>query len=241
MLRREEAVFETLRHIQCFFDDNGTTLGAMNDSTARRRLDGMVSQMADHAVAQIGGRRVAEGETARQRQLRLSLRFDYMRPIAIIAKQRLREQPEFTLLRLPRFKTRSESLIAAARDMANAAEKYTELFVEEGLTTDFAVELRAAADRLEQSINARGQGRGQRAGATAGLKLTTTRARALIQLLDSIVRPKLGADDELRRKWQVAKHIQRPRTPATSSSPDGEATSESAVSGPALVRTSPAA
>ena len=233
MLRRQEAVHETLRQIQCFLDDNETTLNAVNTSNVRKRLDELVARMSDHAVAQIGGHRVAKGETARQRQLRLTLRLVYMQPIAIIAKQMLREQPEFTQLRLPRFKTRAVNLTAAARDMANAAEKHMDLLIDEGLGADFISELRAASDRLEQSITARGQSQGQRAGATAGLKAATTRARALIRLLDSLVRPKLSTNDALLREWEVAKHIQRPRAQSNTESASG-ASSPSGASTPAL-------
>lgn len=218
-MRYQEAdVLETLRRMQRFLDDNDAALGVVNRSTARKRLDETTAQIAAHAVAQIGGRRTAEGETAKQRALRSALRYDYMRPIAIIANQRLREQPDFKLLQLPPWRVRGQRLIAAARDMANAAEKNVELFVEEGLDPEFVAELRAAADRLEQSVDARGQGRAQRAGATAGLKSETRRARARIRLLDSLVRPKLGTNDALLREWQVAIHIQRRGVPANARS-----------------------
>ena len=220
-MRYQEAdVLETLRRMQLFLDDNDSTLGAVNRSTARKRLDETTALIAAHAVAQIGGRRTAQGETAKQRVLRSALRYEYMRPIAIIAYQRLREQPDFKLLRLPPWKVRGQGLIAAARDMANAAEKNVELFMEEGLDPEFVAELRAAVDRLEQSVDARGQGRVQRAGATAGLKSETKRARARIRLLDSLVRPKLRTNDVLLREWQVAIHIPRRGVPANATSSD---------------------
>ena len=222
MQGRQEAVLETLRRVQRFLDDNGAMLDVVNQSGARKRLDQTVTQIGSHAVAQVGGRRAAEGETAKQRALRLALRSDHMRPIAVIASQKLREQPEFKLLRMPQWNVRGARLTAAAHDMANAAEKYTELFVEEGLPTDFVAGLRSATDQLDQSIDVRGQSRGQRAGATVGLQAETKRARALIQVLDSLVRPKLGTNDELLREWSVASHILRQRTPSAT---PGNATS----------------
>ena len=239
MLRRQEVVLETLRQMQCFLDENGTTLEAVNESGARKQLDETVAQMTAHAVAQIGGRRASVGETAKQCQLRTELRFDHMRPIALIANQKLREQQEFTLLRLPSRKLRGARLTAAARDMANAAEKHTDLFVEEGLAPDFVAELRAAADRCDQSIDARGQSRGARAGATEGLKVATTRARVLIRLFDSLLRPKLGTNDELLREWQVAKHIQRVRTTPSATSVAGPSETAAPMAGLSLVPTEP--
>src|SRR5689334_14739509 len=86
----QELVLETLRRIQRFLDDNDALLGVVNQSSARKRLDETVAQIGSHAVAQVAGRRIAEGETAKQRTLRLALRSDHMRPVAVIAGQKLR-------------------------------------------------------------------------------------------------------------------------------------------------------
>ena len=234
MRYQTEDVLETLRRMQRFLDDNDTTLGAVNHSRARLRLDERVAQIEAHAIAQVAGRRTSEGETEKQRSLRLALRFDHMRPIAVIAGEKLREQPEFKLLRLPRWKVRGPALTAAARDMANAAEQYLDLFVDEGLPPEFVAELRRAVDRLDESIDLRGQSRGQRAGATAGLKAETKRARALIRVLDSLVRPKLGTNDELLREWQVACHIRRARKAQSTTSAVETGPPAAATAGPTL-------
>src|SRR5437867_2726323 len=73
MQGRQEAVLESLRRIQRFLEDNGAMLDAVNQSGARKRLDQTVTQIGSHAVAQVAGRRAAEGETAKQRTLRLAL------------------------------------------------------------------------------------------------------------------------------------------------------------------------
>jgi hypothetical protein len=215
---QQEAVLETLRQMQRFLDDNGEKLDAVNKAAARQRLDEMAVQIAAHAVAQVAGRRSSEGETAKQRALRVALRSDHMRPIAVVAGQKLREQPEFKLLRLPPWNIRGPGLTTAAYDMANAAEKYTDLFIHDGLPIDFVAALRTAAVALDQSIDARGQSRGQRAGATEGLKAETKRAKVLIKVLDSLVRPTLGTNDELLRQWQLASHIRRERVTANATS-----------------------
>jgi hypothetical protein len=67
---------------------------------------------------------------------------------------------------------------------------------------------------LEESIKTRGQSQGQRAGATRDLTVETSRARTLIRQLDALVRPKLGANEERLRAWEVASHIKRSRTTA---------------------------
>jgi hypothetical protein len=233
----QELILEALRRIQRFLDDNDATLGAVNQSSARKRLDDTVTQIGSHAVAQVAGRRGSEGETAKQRALRESLRKDHMRPVAVIAGQNLREQPEFKLLRMPPWNVRGARLTAAANDMANAAEKFTDLFVQEGLPSDFVVQLRTAANELDQSIDARGQSRGVRAGATEGLKAESKRARGLIRVLDSLVRPKLGTNDELLRQWQVASHVQRARTTQSTTPAAGTSTTPAPVATPSATPT----
>src|SRR5689334_18237723 len=220
MYGKSEAVFGALRRMQQFLDDNPETLVLVNQSGARKELDDAVTRMAAHAVDQVAGRRTSEGETAKQASLRQTLRYDHMQPIAVIAGQRLREQPEFKLLRLPPWNVKGIALTTAARDMANAAEKYTDLFVQRGLAPDFVAQLRTAADQLDQSLGLRDQSQGQRTGATEGLRTETTKARAIIRLLESLVMPKLGTNDELIREWRFASHITRPRsTPDTTPQP----------------------
>ena len=220
MKSREEAVLETLQGMQRFLDDNTALLGAVNSSGARKTLDDIATQLATHAVDQFGGHRTSQAETAKQRQLRLSLRSDQMRPIAEIARQKLRAQPEFTKLSLPPSRFKGAKLTAAARDMANAAQTYTDVFVQAGLAADFVAQLRAAADRLDQSLGVRRESRGQRAGATTGLQAQTTEARKIIRVIDSLVRPKLDTNEPLLRAWEVASHIQRARKTVSKTSTD---------------------
>ena len=220
MKSREEAVLETLRGMQRFLDDNSALLDGVSSSGARKDLDDIVAQLLGHAVTQVGGHRTSQAETAKQQQLRLTLRFDHMRPIAEIARQKLRKQPEFTKLSLPPDKFKGAKLTTAARDMANAAEKYTDVFVQAGLAADFVAQLRTAADLLDESIGMRGKSWQQRGGATTGLETETTQARAVIRVLDSLVRPKLGGNDALLRQWDIAKHIHRARKPVSAPSTD---------------------
>ena len=83
MQNRQGTVLETLRRAQRFLDDHTALLEAVNTSTARQKLDAVVSQLATHATEQGGGARESKGETAKQRRLRLTLRADHMRPIDV--------------------------------------------------------------------------------------------------------------------------------------------------------------
>jgi hypothetical protein len=236
----QELILETLRRIQIFLETYTALLGTVNQSAARERLDATVTQMTSHAVDQVAGRRSAVGETAKQRSFRMALRNNNMQPIAKVAGLKLREQPEFKDLRMPPWNVKGARLTAAATDMANAAEKYTDLFLKEGLPTDFVAQLRTATTQLDQSIDVRGKSRGQQVGATSGLKAQASQARALISVIDAIVRPQLGTNDQLLREWEFASHIERPRTAsakASTSTPAGSTSTPASTTTPSTVTT----
>jgi hypothetical protein len=83
-------VLDALQRAQGFLDENGTVLTGLDLTTARNRLDDVVASFTTHALNQDVGARGAKGETEKQRQLRITIRRDQMRPIAIIARQNLK-------------------------------------------------------------------------------------------------------------------------------------------------------
>ena len=85
MRYEQNAVLNSLRCAQQFFDDNTAGLSALNP-TARGELDDIVAQLTTLSVAQETGKRCGKGETARSHALRLALRQHYMAPIAAVAK-----------------------------------------------------------------------------------------------------------------------------------------------------------
>jgi len=232
MLDRQGAVLETLLRIQRFLEDFTAMFGAVNQSEARKRLDDTVTQIGSHAVAQVGGHRTSQGETARQQLLRLALRNDHMRPIAVIASQKLREQPEFTKLLLPPVKVLGPMLTAAARHGQRRGEVHRS--VRQGRARG---RLRCRAPRgggCTRSVDGcAGQepgAAGRRDQGTPGRNGAGPRADPATRL---VVRPKLGTNEELLREWEVASHIKRSRTPQST-------TSDAAPSATAITPASPA-
>jgi hypothetical protein len=169
MRNEQGTVLETLVRIQGFLDTNGEVMHGVNTSGARAKLDDVVKQLATHAVLQDKGARTSKGETERQRVLRIALRDDHMAPISLIAKQRLRDKPEFASLALPARNVGHQRLLAAAKAMAEAAEPHTPVFVEEGLSPQFVGDLQQATETYAQSLVGRNVGREARATGTAGL------------------------------------------------------------------------
>jgi hypothetical protein len=222
MRSRQSSVLETLRRVQGFMDENGDILEAINTSGARKGLDQSIAQLSAHAVDQDAGRVNSQGETARQRALRVALRQAHMRPIALIARARLRDVPEFHALALPPERTTAARLIAAAGAMAEAASVHEQVFVSGGMPTDFVARLLGAADAVRASVDGRAHSRGRRVGATEGLVAEEKRGRGLLKLLDALVVPALGTRDHLVAEWKSLKRVTArlgaPPSPATSSS-----------------------
>jgi hypothetical protein len=173
----------------------------------RSNLVDAVSQLNTMAVTQSGGKIKSKGATARQKSLRASLRANFMKPIADIAKLKLGSVPEFGAFVLPPIQLGATQLVAAAYAMADAAQLYQATFTAVGMPADFIPNLRAAADAVTASMNARQAHVGTSTSATQGIQDQEKRVRALFKLINALVVPKLGDDVVLLHKWRATKAI----------------------------------
>jgi hypothetical protein len=213
MNRQQSHVLETLRQVQVFLDTNAAVVGP-TIASSRRSLDDVVAQLTSHSTAQESGNIASRGETARQRTLRSNLRQNHMRPIAEVAKQKLRDVPEFHSLTMPPSNATSAQLVARASAMADAAQSYEQVFTAVGLPDDFIPTLRSTAGDVSKSIDDRKQHAGKRSGATAGLQAEEKRGRSMLRLMDALVVPRLGSNDALLAEWKSAKRVTRKPGPA---------------------------
>ena len=208
MNNRQSRTVDTVRNVQAFLDSHAAIIGA-TIAASRRNLDDAETELTGYADAQIVGNTVSRGETNRQRSLRATLRYAHMRPIAEVARQKLRDVPEFSALTMPSANATSTQLVAHAKAMGAAAAPYEAVFKSVGLPDDFLAALDSAADTLTASVTQRSDQSRRRLGATAGLAAEEKRAVSTIRLIDAIVRPKLGSDDALLREWKAAKRVPR--------------------------------
>jgi len=212
----QNAVLAALKRVQAFLDEYAAVLAALVDLTAaRKRLDDVVASFSDHAYQQDAGNRGAKGETAKQRQLRLSLRSQQMDPIALIARKNLRSTPEFAALQMPKSSVVGEGFIASARAMADAATVHKDTFVEHGLPATFLDDFKAAITKLDSSITDREASFNRRLAATKGLDTKEKQGRLVLNVLDSLVEPALANNDALLRGWEGARKIRRRPGPTT--------------------------
>ncbi len=198
------AVLNALVRAQHFLDANADAPAAVNTST-RKQLDDVVKQLSDYSVTQDSADRGGRGETARQHALRLTLRRSYMRPVAKLAQLELRSVPEFVALTLPPTTTPPQRLVAAAYAMAEAAGAHAQVFVDNGLPSTFADDLRTAAATVLTSVAGRGQPQNRRAGATVGLVEEEKRGRVILHVLDALILAHLPDNPPLLAEWTSAK------------------------------------
>jgi hypothetical protein len=206
----QNAVLAALKRVQLFLDDNAAVLAAIVDLTAaRKRLDAVVASFTDHAYNQDAGSRGAKGETAKQRQLRLTLRAQQMDPIALIARKNLRTTPEFAALQMPKPTVSGEAFIASAKAMADAAAIHKDTFIEHGLPSTFLEDFKVAITKLDSSISNREQNYNRRLSATKGLDEKEKHGRLVLSVLDSLLEPALADNEPLLRGWEGARLIRR--------------------------------
>ncbi len=210
MRHSQGQVFHTGRRIQTFLDANDSLFGSINKSATRAELDTVVTALGTDAGAQATGRTTAIGESANQRALREALRLNTMRPIASIAKWRLRTVPNFAALTMPSPHLTGKALVAHAEGMGGAAKPYEQIFIDGGLPADFLSRLSAAAAAVEASLLTRATARGQQSQATGSLKQLESRGRRVFQALNDLVVPILSVDianGGLLAEWRSVRRV----------------------------------
>jgi len=211
----QNAVLAALKRVQLFLDEYAAILAAVVDlTTARKRLDAVVASFTDHAFNQDAGARGVKGETAKQRQLRLSLRAQQMDPVALIARKNLRTTPEFAALQMPKPSLSGQAFIASATAMADAATVHKDTFIEHGLPSTFLDDVQSAVTTLESSMSDREQSYNRRLAATEGLDAEEKHGRLVLSVLDKLLEPALANNDALLRGWEGARLIRRRTGPA---------------------------
>lgn len=211
---RQGSVLESIRAVQNFLDKHADRLGEVNKTGVRKQLDQVVTDLSGHVTSQTDHTFVGLGATRKQRALRRALLKDHMRPIARIATADLPPTPEVQPLTMPEGKPSVALLIARARGMAAAADRFATVFTDAGLPADFVAQLTAATDALEAARDQQTSTLSSRSGATDVLGATLQRGRRIVGVLDSLVAKSLNGDPELMTGWRSAKRIRHTGRPA---------------------------
>jgi hypothetical protein len=210
-MNNDQGILLTTAHnVQAFLAENATVIGP-NVASARRNFDDAVAQLAAFAVQQATSTIAGQGATARLRAVRALLRNNHMSAVRQVARIALADTPSIATLTVPTRNLSDPRLVAAAHGMADAAEPYASVFVENGMPADFLAQLRSAADDVAQLGVARDQMQADVSSATASLRARESRVRKLLKLLNALVVPRLGTDAGLLTKWQKARAIEHQR------------------------------
>lgn len=207
MQRKHSITLTTLQNVQAFMDAYATQLGGLNASAARTSLDALEQQLSAQAVTQAQGKSGSKAEQARQRVLRNTIRAKYLDQIASIAATQLSQVPDFAALKIPRGTNTTQKLVAVALSMANAASKYAQTFIDQGMARTFVADLKTAVDGLKASQTSKGSTLSKQVGATSSMKLLTSQARKLVHQLDTQIGPKLAAAPALLAQWKAVKRF----------------------------------
>jgi hypothetical protein len=203
----QNAILDALQRAQRFLDENAALLTSADFISARWRLDEIVKSFATHAFDQNVGDRGAKEETARQRELCITLRYEQMKPIAVIARRSMRFVPEFTALQMPKWGARAEAFLWAARGMLDAAAVHRDTLVAHGMPATFLDDFRVGLANLAVSLNEQKQHRSRRAAATNSLAFEAQHGRTVLSVLDALVHRAARGNESLLRSWQLARLI----------------------------------
>lgn len=168
-------------------------------------LTEVLAQLAEESQEQVSGIRTTQGDARREKALRDRLWLQHMKPISRIAREAIGMAGMDRDLRLPPRSAVSETMIASARAMAEAASDRREVFVEHGLPADFAEQARDAATQLENALTARALSERRRKTATAATRELVKRGRRAVRLIDAILSPRLARDARLLAVWNAVK------------------------------------
>jgi hypothetical protein len=201
--------WQSLRAVQAFLTTNGEVLAGVGRTGTRKQLDSIIAELDMHVADQAGCYLVSQGETRQQRALRRALLRDHVAPLVRIAKANLPEAPQIEALRMPNRKLTTAKLGAAAHGMAQAAEPYSDVFIEAGLPDDFIAQLNSATDAMLETLTDRSNARGKRSGATKGIKERLTAGRKIVHVLDALVQSALQSEPALLAGWNSVKRVQK--------------------------------
>lgn len=183
-------------------------------------LRASVDRLSAHAVDQDVKDRAYRASATAARRRAQSLRTEFMRPVARMARTLFPEDAEILrALAMPKARD-YERLINGALAMADHSEEHKARFVEAGFGDDFVESLRKAAADLRTALDEKSAHFGKRAAATAGLADELGRCRDFVRLLDDMVSPGFRATPERLAEWRtLSRFVQAKRVAEASGAP----------------------
>jgi len=194
-----------------------------------QELGAVIEGLTASAVDQEAGMRFQRVHVQSQRTLREALYMQHMRPISLVAREVFGVTGTDRAFRLPKTRRVSQTVLNAARAMAQAAENNRGVFVLHGLADDFVDQLRSAIDALTQARTSKTSNLRRLVTATASTDGLVKRGRKAVRLLDAILVPRFAQEPELLAAWRTAKKVRPATAQSTTEAPAAPSDTEKAA------------
>ena len=205
MNAKQQRVVQRFAQVQNFLDANKALIDPASVGSQRAVLATAITQISAYAQQQ-QSRGVETVQAHSVASLRDSLRDSFMRPVATIALAKLPITPNLrSAFTLPGAKTNALTLITMAQTMVQAAEPYTQVFVDNGLKPSFLDDINQAIAGLHTAVTAADNSKVTSKGATSGIKDQLAAGKQAVKLLDAIVRPALANNKTLLAQWSTVR------------------------------------
>lgn len=214
MKQDQQRKLDSLHRTKDFLETHAGTVGALAESAGKHQLDQAVSTLAAFSREQDTANLQIAGFHSREAALVRTLRADYMQPVSIFARARLRGAPDFAALTRPAGHLNPKELVRAARAMATAAAPHVNAMVAGGFAADAVDSLAAAADAVEAAVLERANAKVRRVGATKGVEQQLLAGREAVTMLHAVIRSQHASDPIFLAAWDAARRVTSKMGPA---------------------------
>jgi hypothetical protein len=212
MDKKKTQVLQWARRVRDFLVEHDLKSALAELTPLRQELDDVVGQLTANGAAQEAITKQSRVQTTEIWRLRDSLRNTHLKPIVRMSRTMKLEMngTEITFV-LPRPDVDSERLAAAGDAMVTALKTFGPQFVARGFASNFVEQLSNATKALRDAIDQRSAQVGRRTGTTAAIVRDGERAVQLVRVIDTLVRPVIQSNPELRATWDST--VALPRSP----------------------------
>lgn len=180
------------------------------ESAAVTRLEALVGRaealMAQQRAGIVSERAATEMRAEVRRALRSKLLLYLSAVGGVAANENLELSAQF---KLPRVGP-NQAFVTMARGMLEKATAHLELLVKRGMSETLLVDISAAIEEFEQTLEATRAGRREHVGASADLRAVMAEISEQVKVLDGIVRYRFGENAELMGAWASAHSVVGP-------------------------------
>ena len=230
-----------MRLVPQFIEANKQVVGSVSEGGGTDDFDRAEARLAALEAEHEQRRLDRAAEAANERRLARRLRWTHLWPLVKIARAKIPALTQLTAMTLPPYALPIDEFVAGAEQIAKAVEPYASLMVAAGMPKEFVAELRTDIAELRATVDAKRNHHDVRVGTTRGIHDEFTDARRELNVLDGLIRARLGERDPRGTEWaQVVRRIRRVlhngrRSAATNEAPAPDATPTATAPAVALV------